>query len=60
MIEFLKLCKDYENEFGVDITYLDRYLFTDEAIKFIKNRNGKKIGLLVNEDGQDLATPIYL
>jgi hypothetical protein len=60
MIEFLKLCKDYKNEFGVDITYLDRYLFTDEAIKFIKNRNGKKIGLLVNEDGQDLATPIYL
>jgi len=60
MIEFLKLCKDYENEFGVDITYLDRYLFTDEAIEFIKNRNGKKIGLLVNEDGQDLATPIYL
>ena len=43
MIEFLKLCKDYKNEFGVDITYLDRYLFTDEAIKFIKNRNGKKI-----------------
>jgi|GEM_PF-6002390 hypothetical protein len=60
MIEFLKLCKDYENEFGVDITYLNRYLFTDEAIEFIKNRNGKKIGLLVNEDGQDLATPIYL
>ena len=60
MIEFLKLCKDYKNEFGVDITYLDRYLFTDEAIEFIKNRNGKKIGLLVNEDGQDLATPIYL
>lgn len=60
MKEFLKLCEDYENEFGVDITYLDRYLFTDEAIKFIKNRNGKKIGLLVNEDGQDLATPIYL
>jgi len=60
MIEFLKLCKDYKNEFGVDITYLDRYLFTDEVIEFIKNRNGKKIGLLVNEDGQDLATPIYL
>lgn len=60
MIEFLKLCKDYKNEFGVDITYLNRYLFTDEAIEFIKNRNGKKIGLLVNEDGQDLATPIYL
>ena len=60
MIEFLKLCKDYENEFGVDITYLNRYLFTDEAIEFIKNRNGKKIGLLVNEDGQDLATTIYL
>ena len=60
MIEFLKLCKDYQNEFGVDITYLNRYLFTDEAIEFIKNRNGKKIGLLVNEDGQDLATPIYL
>lgn len=60
MIEFLKLCKDYENEFGVDITYLNMYLFTDEAIEFIKNRNGKKIGLLVNEDGQDLATPIYL
>ena len=60
MIEFLKLCKDYENECGVDITYLNRYLFTDEAIEFIKNRNGKKIGLLVNEDGQDLATPIYL
>jgi len=60
MKEFLKLCEDYENEFGVDITYLDRYLFTEEAIEFIKNRNGKKIGLLVNEDGQDLATPIYL
>ena len=60
MKEFLKLCEDYENEFGVDITYLNRYLFTDEAIEFIKNRNGKKIGLLVNEDGQDLATPIYL
>ena len=60
MIEFLKLCKDYENEFGVDITYLNMYLFTDEAIEFIKNRNGKKIGLLVNEYGQDLATPIYL
>ena len=60
MEEFLKLCEQYKNETGQDITFLNTYLFLEDAIEFIKNRNGKKIGLLVNEDGQDLATPIYL
>ena len=60
MIEFLKLCQEYYNEYNEDITFLNTYLFTEEAILFIKNRNGKKIGLIVNENAQDLATPIYL
>lgn len=60
MEEFLKLCEEYKNQYGEDITFLNRYLFTDEAIKFIKNREGKRIGLVVDDKAQDAATPIYL
>jgi hypothetical protein len=60
MKEFLKLCEEYKNQYGEDITFLNRYLFTDEAIKFIKNREGKRIGLVVDDKAQDAATPIYL
>jgi hypothetical protein len=60
MEEFLKLCEEYKNQYGEDITFLNRYLFTDEAIEFIKNRQGKRIGLIVDDKAQDAATPIYL
>lgn len=60
MKEFLKLCEEYKNQYGEDITFLNRYLFTDEAIEFIKNRQGKRIGLIVDDKAQDAATPIYL
>ena len=60
MKEFLKLCEEYKNQYGEDITFLNRYLFTDEAIEFIKNREGKRIGLVVDDKAQDAATPIYL
>jgi hypothetical protein len=60
MKEFLKLCDEYKKEYGDDITFLNRYLFTDQAIEFIKNRQGKRIGLVVDNEAQDAATPVYL
>lgn len=60
MEEFLKLCNEYKNEYGDDITYLNTYLFLDEAIEFIKNRDGKKIDIVVDYKSQDVAIPIYV
>lgn len=60
MIEFLKLCEQYKKETGQDVTFLKTYMYVDDAIKFIKNRNGQKIDIIVNEKGQDIATPIYI
>lgn len=60
MEEFLKLCEQYKNETGQDITFLNTYLFLEDAIDFIKNRNGKKIDIVVDDKGQDIATPIYV
>ncbi len=60
MIEFLKLCEQYKNETGQDVTFLNTYLLLEDAIDFIKNRNGKKIDIIVNDKGQDIATPIYV
>lgn len=60
MKEFLKLCDEYYKEYNQDITFLVRYLFIDDAIDFIKNRNGRKIDIIVDETGQDIAKPIYL
>tara|TARA_R110000824_G_scaffold194213_1_gene376822 strand:- start:60 stop:242 length:183 start_codon:yes stop_codon:yes gene_type:complete len=60
MIEFLKLCEKYKKETGVDVTFLITYIDIKEAIDFIKNRNGQKIDIIVNEEGQDIATPIYV
>tara|TARA_R110002073_G_scaffold307687_1_gene477423 strand:+ start:1580 stop:1762 length:183 start_codon:yes stop_codon:yes gene_type:complete len=60
MIEFLKLCEKYKKETEVDVTFLITYIDIKEAIDFIKNRNGQKIDIIVNEEGQDIATPIYV
>lgn len=60
MIEFLKLCEQYKKETGEDVTFLITYIDMEDAIKFIKNRNGQIIDIIVDEDGQDIATPIYL
>jgi short-subunit dehydrogenase len=60
MEQFLKLCNDYEKEYGVDITFLNTYLLLEDAIDFIKNRNGMKIDIIVNNKGQDIGTPIYV
>tara|TARA_R110001606_G_scaffold357649_1_gene509120 strand:- start:51 stop:233 length:183 start_codon:yes stop_codon:yes gene_type:complete len=60
MIEFLKLCEKYKKETGVDVTFLITYIDIKEAIDFIKNRNGQKIDIIVNEEGQDIAIPIYV
>ena len=60
MIEFLKLCEQYKKETNQDITFLITYMDIDDAIKFIKNRNGQKIDIIVDDKGQDIATPIYI
>ena len=60
MEQFFKLCEEYEKEYGVDITFLNTYLLLEDAIKFIQNRNGKKIDIIVDDKGQDIATPIYV
>ena len=60
MEQFLKLCEQYKNETNQDITFLNRYIETEKAIEFIKNRNGQKIDIIVNDKGEDIATPIYV
>ncbi len=60
MIEFLKLCEKYKKETGEDVTFLITYIDLKDAINFIKNRNGQKIDIIVDDNGQDIALPIYI
>ena len=58
--KFERLCDEYHKIYNVDITFLNRYLMLDEAIKFIENRNGRKIDIVVDEKSNDRAKPIYV
>tara|TARA_Y100000361_G_C11011062_1_gene264366 strand:- start:486 stop:677 length:192 start_codon:yes stop_codon:yes gene_type:complete len=58
--KFYRLCDEYKKIYNVDITFLNRYLMLDEAIKFIENRNGRKIDIVVDEKSEDKAKPIYI
>lgn len=60
MEEFYNLAEAYKKETGIDVSFLTRYLFIEEAIEFIKNSNGRKIDIIPDENATDSAIPIYL